>query len=689
MQIDHLETEQTVEDVIDALDSLSDNVNDYYQKSIERIESMSDARDKDIINTILKWVYFAKRPLQVIKICHILAVKPKNTSATRLKRNVESIMETGLQTFIDRSAGLLTIREESQIVSVAHPTVQEYLKTLEATLFSAAEEEISKTCLTYLFLDEFADGSFTLVEPLKYRLSEFPFVEYASTFWGDHLRGKPEENTALQNLALDFLRNRQVLSSSLRLAWASISDYERFPFFRGNPDVVVAARFGLVSLVDGLLKSGAGIEEEGENGTTALCQASLMGHGSFVKLLLDKDANVNAQGGPYDNPLQAASFGGHPNIVKLLIEKGANVNARRSCDSDSEYSSALHAASAAGHVEVVTMLLNEGAEVNDVEVDYGGPLGAAAYEGHTAVVKVLLDRGANINAQGWYGNALCAASWGGHFGLVELLLQNRATKVKVNVEGGHTYDALHAASEWGYEAIARLLIKNGADVNANHALQVASRQGHMPIVKLLLQMGADVNAQGGQHNNALQAAAAGGHEAIVALLLENGANVNAQSIDYGVNNALQAASGGGHDAIVRQLLKHGAEVNYPGSGLLRSHPYALQIAVATGRLAVVRLLLEEGAEVDVEDQSGNKALWAAANRGYEGVVKLLLEWGAIADWDEEHWELLEVGDRWVDDEVMRTIIKLIASYPQNEECGRRAYIGRCPSIKMLEIITPQ
>ncbi|KFZ11552.1 hypothetical protein V502_07499 [Pseudogymnoascus sp. VKM F-4520 (FW-2644)] len=665
MQIDHLETEQTVEDVIDALDSLSDNVNDYYQKSIERIESMSEARDKDIINTILKWVYFAKRPLQVVKICHILAVKHKNTSAMRLKRNVESIMESGLQTFIDRSAGLLTIREESQIVSVAHPTVQEYLKTLEATLFSAAQEEISKTCLTYLCLDKFTDGSFTLVDSLKYRVSEFPFVEYASTFWGDHLRGKPEENTALQNLALDFLRNKQVLTSSLRLAWVSLGDFKRSSFFTEHPDIVVAARFGLVSLVDGLLESGAGIEEEGEDGMTALCQASIMGHGPFVKLLLDKGANVNAQGGPYNNPLQAASFGGHLDIVKLLIDKGANVNAKRSHDGDSDYLSALHAASVAGHVQVVTMLLNEGAEVNDDEIDYGGPLGAATYGGHTAVVKVLLERGANINAQGWYGNPLCAASAGGHIGLVELLLQNRATKVKVNVEGGYKYDALFAVSSIyggappnGPEAIARLLIKNGADVNANHALQ------------------------GWAVQHALQAAASGGREAIVVLLLENGANVHAESIDdYDIGNALQAASGGGHEAVVRQLLKHGAEVNNPGNGVVRSHPYPLQIAAATGRLAVVRLLLEEGAEVDIKDHSGDNALWAAAGHGYEGVVKLLLEWGAIADWDEEHWEWLEVGDHWIDDETMRGIIKLIASYPQNKECGRRAsYIGRCPSI---------
>jgi hypothetical protein len=54
----------------------------------------------------------------------------------------------------------------------------------------------------------------------------------------------------------------------------------------------------------------------------------------------------------------------------------------------------------------------------------------------------------------------------------------------------------------------------------------------------LLEMRADVNAQGGAFGNALQAALHGGHEAIAKLLIERGADVNAHGY-YG--NALQAA----------------------------------------------------------------------------------------------------------------------------------------------------
>jgi hypothetical protein len=45
-----------------------------------------------------------------------------------------------------------------------------------------------------------------------------------------------------------------------------------------------------------------------------------------------------------------------------------------------------------------------------------------------------------------------------------------------------------------------------------------------------------VNTQGGNYSNVLQAASIRGHEMVVKLLLENGAHINAQSGQYG--NAL-------------------------------------------------------------------------------------------------------------------------------------------------------
>ena len=49
------------------------------------------------------------------------------------------------------------------------------------------------------------------------------------------------------------------------------------------------------------------------------------------------------------------------------------------------------------------------------------------------------------------------------------------------------------------------------------ALQAASERGHEKMVRLLLEEGADINAQDGEYGNALQAASYGGHEKVVEL----------------------------------------------------------------------------------------------------------------------------------------------------------------------------
>ena len=64
----------------------------------------------------------------------------------------------------------------------------------------------------------------------------------------------------------------------------------------------------------------------------------------------------------------------------------------------------------------------------------------------------------------------------------------------------------------------------------------ASYKGNEAVVKLLLENGAKVNAEGGKYGNALQAALYRGNKAIVKLLLENGAEVNAKGGEY--ENAL-------------------------------------------------------------------------------------------------------------------------------------------------------
>nr|CEG03910.1 unnamed protein product [Fusarium acuminatum CS5907] len=117
-------------------------------------------------------------------------------------------------------------------------------------------------------------------------------------------------------------------------------------------------------------------------------------------------------------------------------------------------------------------------------------------------------------------------------------------------------------------------------------LMVASYYGHRAVVKLLLEQGAEVEAQDNDYGQTpLSLAAANGHEAAVGLLLEHGAEVETKDTGFG-DTPLSWAAANGHEAVVRLLLEQGAEVeakdNYSRT--------PLWLAAANGHEAVARLL---------------------------------------------------------------------------------------------------
>ncbi|KAF5353787.1 hypothetical protein D9758_010629 [Tetrapyrgos nigripes] len=154
--------------------------------------------------------------------------------------------------------------------------------------------------------------------------------------------------------------------------------------------------------------------------------------------------------------------------------------------------------------------------------------------------------------------------------------------------------ALYDAAENGYFHIVKVLVENGADVNAKgghygFALQAAGGEGHLDIVKYLVEKGADVNAEGGEFGSALHAAAYWGHLDIVKYLVEKGADVNAEGGTYGF--ALQAAAPWGHLDIVKYLVEKGADVNTEGG----RYGSALKAAQIAHRPEVVKYLQDHGA----------------------------------------------------------------------------------------------
>lgn len=205
--------------------------------------------------------------------------------------------------------------------------------------------------------------------------------------------------------------------------------------------------------------------------------------------------------------------------------------------------------------------------------------------GNTTIVRILLDAGATH-------------------------LINRA---KVTRYQGRT--PIQAAAEGGHEAMVRLLLALGADINAppspcggRTALQTASFGGHVEVVRLLISSGADVNARAARLSGytALQGASQAGEAGVVDILLQSGADVDAPGplvSGYNGGTALHAAAAGGHVGIVRKLLAAGADPNSKAGPRAQT---PMQSAHLIGREDIVGVLVEAGA---VGPRGGGKLLF--------------------------------------------------------------------------------
>jgi ankyrin repeat protein len=184
------------------------------------------------------------------------------------------------------------------------------------------------------------------------------------------------------------------------------------------------------------------------------------------------------------------------------------------------------------------------------------------------------------------------------------------------------------ATQQGNDAMVKLLLTYGADVNSQHwdtgkhtALSQAVARGFMAVCLTLIANGADVNLQ-----SPIVTAAEQGREAMVELLLSHGAIVD--STNTGGETALFSAVERGSMTLCHTLVAHGADVNAKDN---MSGSTPLHLAVAQGNLAVAEFLITNKAQIDARQNSGVTSLIIAMTRSNTNMVKLLLDHHADAN----------------------------------------------------------
>jgi ankyrin repeat protein len=144
----------------------------------------------------------------------------------------------------------------------------------------------------------------------------------------------------------------------------------------------------------------------------------------------------------------------------------------------------------------------------------------------------------------------------------KLLTANRSLVTAVSPDG---WFPLHLAAHFGRAGVARVLLNEGAQVNAcstnasrNMALHAAAAGRAQAVAKLLIDAGADVNARQGGGFTALHSVAQGGDIEFARLLADAGADVNVRAENQ--QRPLDLALANGRQAMVDFLESHGASL---------------------------------------------------------------------------------------------------------------------------------
>ena len=212
------------------------------------------------------------------------------------------------------------------------------------------------------------------------------------------------------------------------------------------------------------------------------------------------------------------------------------------------------------------------------------------------------------------------------------LLKFLVTEFAFNLNARGFFDdvtPLHLASRDGHLEVARVLLEQGADVNAKDIskwtpLRHALDKGHVETARVLIENGAYFGAQGVDDWMPLHWASRHGQAELVHVLLEHGADRNLKDI-YGWTPWRRALDEG-HIEVVRVL----SQYNSAWSSQTKSPGTLLHEASERGDVEFVRALLKYVADVSAKDKNQSTQLYLALRGGHVEVAVELLEQGADA-----------------------------------------------------------
>ena len=385
-----------------------------------------------------------------------------------------------------------------------------------------------------------------------------------------------------------------------------------------------------------------------------------------ARILLAHGANVNLDTLSYSltRSLYLAAGTHDVELVRLIIKHGAELDAVNT----TKLETALFAA--VGNLDILTLLHKAGADINKKNSAGETPLHRAYKKGNRNVIEYLLQHGAEMYSK---KSPIEIASAHHNHSVLRWLLKDKPLDKKTfrqalskatrsnNVETIIILlqqDTLHkAVSKYAYksawlrsEEYIRQFIKAGIDVNSRYEnnetpLMWAAERGSLGSSRLLLSNGADVNAVDNRGENPLFKVISAMlkkqpliQRPTIGVLAESGApqrKSDAQLID----KKMQASSSNStsmtmstvqetinlhknkdHLETIKLILQSGANLDAQENN---NELTSLMLASQYGLIDVAKLLLQAGARIEIRNKYGKTAADLAQESGHTELAKLL------------------------------------------------------------------
>lgn len=434
------------------------------------LAKISTSRDREHALKIIKWVTFARRPMTYDELGVALTFDQKPGLSPSYTRRSLSKARSDFSLGLDCCHGLVTTTSHN--VRFLHESVRDYLadrnfRDLFHTSVAVADSagrlngSLAIACLAYLSLNS---DSFLETKGLN---EDYPFANYATSYWTDHMYFANDDATS-QAYLLDIFYHSETADISRWLQLRRSIKEGRMATFKRTTLLHVASRHGWFKVLQEILRDNSGSEalnQKDDYGTTPLHLALLSGQAETVRLLLDRGAEVNATDQRGQNSLMIAASRGHESVVRALLEESDKKLHFSIGWTAAAISSALLLAAAAGQSQVVEYLLKAGSKRASGMLDKSKALIFAVSRKRIHIVRLLLENGASPNAKDprFGQRALSLAVACKEELLVSWLL---AFGADPNLEDDETGDTpLAHAIRLGCASLVGLLIRGGASVN--------------------------------------------------------------------------------------------------------------------------------------------------------------------------------------------------------------------------------